>query len=335
MVIRDKGLGAQFHYLTPGCLQPYLDPFIDSLISAGYAALSISNYYQSIAHFGTWMDFQRIAIGEINEMSLTAFASHRCKCPGGRRHKRLSRRYVARVRRFVDYLVQQRVVSGPPADATDEYPGWLAEFRASLLSYRGLSSRTVEHYVRLVTPLLTILGDNPADYDATSVRRAIDVLAPRYSLSTIQGYTTALRAYLRFLTARGLCPSELEAAVPTIPQWRLSALPRYLAADELERLFAACDTQTSCGLRDRAILLLLGRLGLRAGDIVKMRFEDIDWAEGTLRVCGKGRREVRLPLPQEVGEALLKYVEHAPPRCRLTAYFCAPRHRTEHSLRRW
>ena len=106
----------------------------------------------------------------------------------------------------------------------------------------------------------------------------------------------------------------LDHAVPIIPQWRLSALPRYLPADAVERVIASCDLTKSHGIRDRAILLLLARLGLRAGDVLTMRLGDISWDEGSIRVRGKGRREIRLPLPQDAGDALIAYLSRARPR---------------------
>ena len=125
--------------------------------------------------------------------------------------------------------------------------------------------------------------------------------------------TTALRGYLRFLGTLGLCRAELVHAVPTIPQWRLSAMPRYLPAVNVERMIASCNASKACGVRDKAILLLLARLGLRAGDVLDLQLGHVCWTDGTLRVCGKGRREVCLPLPQEVGDALLDYICRARP----------------------
>src|SRR5262249_52734572 len=113
--------------------------------------------------------------------------------------------------------------------------------------------------------------------------------------------TTALRGYLRFLAAAGLCCSGLDHAVPIIAQWRLSALPRYLPAAAVERVISSCDLTKPHGVRDRAILLLLARLGLRAGDVLAMRLDDVAWADGTVRVRGKGRREGRITRPQEDG----------------------------------
>ena len=136
-----------------------------------------------------------------------------------------------------------------------------------------------------------------------------------------------LRGYLRFLAAAGMCPPGLERAVPFVPQWRLSSLPRYLSAADVERLIASCNLDTVHGVRDRAILLLFARLGLRVGDIHSMRLDDIDWVTGTVLVSGKGRREVRLPLPQDVGDAMLAYIDHARPNVveeRLFLRSCAP-----------
>ena len=101
--------------------------------------------------------------------------------------------------------------------------------------------------------------------------------------------------------------------MPLVPQWRLSSLPRYLPPAQVERLIACCGLRGRLGVRDRAILLLLARLGLRAGDILEMRLADIDWSSGTLRVKGKGRRETRLPMPQDTGDAVLDYIGRARP----------------------
>jgi len=142
-----------------------------------------------------------------------------------------------------------------------------------------------------------------------------------HSTSYARCVVTALRAYLRFLASQGYCPAGLDRAIPTIPQWRLSSLPRYLPADEIERVVATCDITTPLGMRDRAVLLLLVRLGLRAGDVVKLRLTDIDWHAATIKVCGKGRRQVRLPLPQDAGDAVLAYLKHTRPQVAIDRVF--------------
>ena len=313
MTNQAQGVGAHSHFLSPGCLGPYLDKFTAELTSAGYKPLTISIYMNSVAHFGTWMQYKRIAIGDINAEVVAAFGEHRCECPGGRRYKKLSRRYVTRVWRFVHYLNQQGLLDIPQEKTEDGLPTSVVEFGDWMIRHRSITSRTVERYQRAIVSLLPILGDDPTLYNAARIRQAIESKAAHYKPATVKDFVIALRAYLRFLISQGLCRSGLEAAVPTYPQWKLSALPRYLAAEDIERVIASCDEDPRCGLRNRAILLLLARLGLRAGDIVNMCLEDIDWNEGTLRVLGKGRREVRLPLPQDAGDALLAYLEQARP----------------------
>ena len=119
--------------------------------------------------------------------------------------------------------------------------------------------------------------------------------------------------FLRFLIAHGRCEPDLLHAIPNIARWRQASLPSYLSAEAIEQVLGTCDDTTALGARDRAVLVLLARLGLRAGDVAALRFKDIDWNDGLFRVCGKNRHHSALPLPQEVGQALLHYaIEHRP-----------------------
>ena len=127
--------------------------------------------------------------------------------------------------------------------------------------------------------------------------------------------------FVRFLIAEGQCAVGLDAAIPTLAHWRLAALPRYLQPEDVERLIASCDRASPVGRRDRAILLLLARLGLRAGDIVHLRLSDIDWKDAWIQVCGKGRRHTRLPLTQEVGQAIVAYLQNGRPRTNADTLF--------------
>jgi site-specific recombinase XerD len=115
--------------------------------------------------------------------------------------------------------------------------------------------------------------------------------------------------FLRFLIAEGRCHAGLLSAIPVVPCWRLTSLPRYLPPEDVERIIACCNATSRIGTRDRAILLLLARLGLRAGDIVQMRLTDIDWKNAWIQVSGKSRRQTRLPLTHEIGQAIVAYVQ--------------------------
>ncbi|HUJ89528.1 MAG TPA: tyrosine-type recombinase/integrase [Syntrophorhabdales bacterium] len=177
---------------------------------------------------------------------------------------------------------------------------------------RGSSDRTAHSYRLHIQALLRRLGDDPCRFDARSLRQFVLEVSQQSGLARTKIQITALRMFLRFLIAEGKCPASLEAAIPVLAHWRLSSLPRYLGAQDVERVIASCDPSTSVGRRDRAILLLLARLGLRADDIAQLRLGDIDWKEAAVRVSGKGRRETRLPLTQEVGNALVGYLKARP-----------------------
>src|SRR5260370_25301761 len=113
--------------------------------------------------------------------------------------------------------------------------------------------------------------------------------------------TTSLRAFLRYLAVEGRCQAGLDTVVPAYANWRLADMPRYLAAEQVNRLIAASDGEAIARRRDRAIVLLLARLGLRAGDVAQLRLVDIEWQTGSLRASGESRCEVRLPPPQDAG----------------------------------
>jgi site-specific recombinase XerD len=222
---------------------------------------------------------------------------------------------VRAVIRFLRFLAEKDVVPAsalpmpfPPRPIDDR----ISEFLDWLRHHRGIAESTIGKYRYKLERLLPALGADPTVYDASLVRRVILEEAERHP-SSIKLMTTPLRSYLKFLVMRGACQPGIEYAVPTIARWRLSTLPRYLPPAAIEKLIASCDLTARAGIRDRAILLLLARLGLRAGDILMMRLGDIDWEAGTLTVCGKGRREIRLPLPQDAGDALLVYLTERRP----------------------
>jgi len=178
--------------------------------------------------------------------------------------------------------------------------------------HRGVKDQTLKIYGRVILDALRSLGDDPSQYDARRLRAFVLERAPRYGRSKAKNVTTALRAFIRYLIAKGRCPVGLDAAIPIIAGWRLASLPRYLPAADVERVLASCNPTSAIGARDRAVLLLLCRLGLRAGDVTHLHWRDIDWRQATVQVVGKSQRAVRLPLSQEVGDALLVHLANAP-----------------------
>ncbi len=141
----------------------------------------------------------------------------------------------------------------------------------------------------------------------------------------LQDCTTALRMFLSFLIAESKCAADLSAAIPVLVHWRLSSLPRYLQPEEVKRIISSCDPSSPVGRRNRAILLLLARLEFRAGDILELHLDDTGWKEAGIRVSGKGRRQVELPLTQEDGQALVAYLQDARPQADTNVMFIRSR----------
>jgi integrase/recombinase XerD len=173
--------------------------------------------------------------------------------------------------------------------------------------------------------LIRHFGEDPSKLDARGLRQFVLKYSRSTGWASANGCTTALRMFLRFLTAESRCRAGLLGAIPVLPHWRLASLPRYLPPEDVERLIGSCDLPSPMSKRDRAILLLLARLGLRAGDIVQMRLRDIDWKGAWIHVSGKSRRQTRLPLSQEVGQAIVAYVQEGRPAAHTDALFLRAR----------
>lgn len=300
--------------LRAGPSGPYIDGFSDALERDQYARASAVRYLRAAAHLGCFVHRKGYVFGNIDEPMLEAFARHlaRCRCPqsnGG------TTGYHARfgVKLFHQHLVQLGICRNlEVADDRSNEPALVIAFRDWLQVHRGASEPTLRQYSRGATEVIEALGEDVGEWTVRAVRDYVLNRASQCGAPTTQKLITSLRAFLRYLNFTGASRDDLALAVPAIASWRLARLPRCLSEEELARVIAACDGTTPGRLRDRAILLLLSRLGLRAGDVAQLRLSDIDWNNGALLVMGKGRYQVRLPLPQEVGNALLRYLNCRP-----------------------
>ncbi len=293
-------------------LREQVENFIIHLRRQGYAEGTILHYSHNCRHFAAWLDDQRIGLLLVDHDIVERFATHHCTCPGAYRlGSQRSRSYVASIRRFARYLADLGLT--PAAIWGEKSDNRLRPFREWLRQHRGTGERTILRHVHMITTLLPQLGDAPAGYDAALINRVIVSNLQTASRASVQLMCGSLRMYLRFLSASGACSPALVGAIPRIPRWRLATLPRYILNDDVERVIASCDPGTARGLRDRAILMLLARLALRGGDVANLHLDDIDWDNALIRVAGKTRHAVALPLPQDAGDALLAYIEHARP----------------------
>ena len=185
------------------------------------------------------------------------------------------------------------------------------------------------NYLRSVRPFLAErYGTGPMrldKLDADQVTSFVLRHARDGSPGGAQLMTTGLRSLLRYLWLHGQITSDLAACVPTVPSWRLTRIPISLNLQDVRRLLEACDQHTAVGRRDRAVLLLLARLGLRASEVATLMLDDVDWMAGEITIPGKGARRDKLPLPSDVGAALAAYARRDRPRCGTRRFFLRAR----------
>jgi site-specific recombinase XerD len=300
--------------LRTGLSGSYIDGFADTLERAGYSKASAVRYLRNAAHLGQFTKPRGGDLAAIDASTLKAFRRHlsSCRCPSSNGGK-TDHHTCFGVKLFYNYLVQRGVCQRHSVShATETTPELVVCFRDWFQKHRGAAKSTLRLYCRGAVELLEALGPDTHQWDTRRVRKFVLDRSTRCGMETAQKLITATRAFLRYLSFRGECPVNLDQAVPALARWRLGTLPRCLTAEEVERIIAACCGSSIGRLRDRAIILMLARLGLRASDLAQLRLGQIEWESGALRVIGKGRHEVRLPLPQDVGDSLLHYLECRP-----------------------
>ncbi len=304
--------------IRSGPLGRWVDDFVDVLAGREYAKSTIRRHVQAAAIFSDWLDQQDVAATDIDETLVGRFVSGLSRRPSSTRPSGRESAVAGGVRLLAAHLWAREVAARRrPVAARCDTDQWLERFNDHLVHVHGLVVGTRRIYRRYAAALLAECAGTPTpDWSRLTVPTIaafVQTRASRLRPSACRAPVTATRAFLRFLATSGVVPARIEGAVPTIRAWKHASLPRALAADDVQRVLAAVDETRPGGPRDRAILLLLTRLGLRAGEVAALTVHDIDWHDGTVRVAGKGGRERRLPLAADVGAALVAALHSRPP----------------------
>ena len=298
--------------LHEGPLGVHIDAYAALLQEQGYKRASACVHLQIVADLSRWMQRRELGVKDIDAETL-------------KRYLHCRRHYVGRYRgasaapyKILDMLRDRGIVDQElPPVAVDEGARTEADFKRYLSQERGLSVAILHIYLPIVHQFLQErFGHGPTEFSALCatdltgfVQRHVHERSPR----SAQHMVGALRAFLRYLRYRGKITSDLAACVPTVANWSFSTLPRFLQPGQVQQVLAHCNRRTTLGRRNYAILLLLARLGLRAGEVVAMTLDDIDWKAGHLTVRGKGGRWVQMPLPMDVGRAIAAYLQDGRP----------------------
>ncbi len=308
--------------LYEGPLAIHIDIFAEQLTRQGYSTATARDKLRLIAHLSRWLDRDKLPVEHLNEACIERFRCYR------RRQGRVDRHAASTCKALLEQLREASVISLSPEPREDNVQRRIEDdYTQYLVQERGLASSTVINYVAIVRDFVAAI---PVPLDMLCpkhIHAFIRRCSRRFSRRRLQLIVTALRSFLRYLQQRGKISADLAAAVPTVANWRRADVPKTITPQQVEKLLASCDPATTAGRRDRAILLLLARLGLRASEVVAIRLDDIDWAAGTFIVRGKGSRREPMPLPEDVGKALADYLTDSRPACdtrRVFVRLCAP-----------
>lgn len=301
----------------PDPLTVQLQRFSALLMEQGYADETVRWKVKRITDFRQWLKQRGVAVADLDEERVKAFL---------KRHHQERRGDLRTLQQFLDQLRRQKVIPARslPCDRSP-LARLLSRYEIHLRTERGLVAHTIEQYQSFVRKFLgERFRGRPLLLKALKASDISDFVL-RYTRGRVvkraQLMTTAFRSFFRFLFQKGELGADLAAAVPTVANWRLSTVPKYLSSEEVKRVLKACDRRTASGRRDYAILLLLARLGLRAGEVVALQLDDLNWRAGEILVRGKGLFHDRMPLPSEVGKALASYLRRDRPACQTRRVF--------------
>lgn len=289
-------------------LAAYVEGLRAEFATLGYAPSTVRSHLTLWAQLSRWLEGQELTPSQLTADRIEQFLEVR-----GQTH-----RYLYSIKALspgLEFLQRVGAIPGIRAAAEEESAVEEIErrFRNYLLVERGLAEVSVETYVLRAR---TFLADRARrghlelqSLTAADVSGFVAGWLPGLSKASARSTVTALRSLLSFLHASGVLAEPLASIVPAVASWRLSGLPIGLTAAQVQALLDACDQSTTVGRRDFAIVTLLARLGLRAGEVAGLTLDDIDWRAGTVTVHGKSNSDERLPLPVDVGSALSRYLE--------------------------
>ena len=306
-----------FNALTRGPLAVHLKAYAQQLYNQGYKVQTAQLQLRMLGHFNRWLQSNCLIADEIDSSTVERYRRFRIKAGKLRTGDTAA---LARMLRILRHSQVEMPSSSPIACQTV-----LREFQHYLRQERGLAEASITCYTPVVLAFLAecfpteipdfhqLCGSDIAGF----VKRQAERITAKY-VTTVG---TALRSFLRHLLHRGAIDTDLAACVPAIATWSLSSVPKFLPAEQIQRVLDSCGRDTAIGKRDYAILLLLARLGLRAGEVAALRLDDIDWEAGLITIRGKGKRVAQMPLPVEVGTAMADYLRQARPDCSSRSVF--------------
>lgn len=309
-----------------GPLSACVAGFRDELAAQGYRPDAAASQLQLMAHASRWLAEQGLVAGDLSAVEVERFVE--CRRSQGYRQHRSSHALEPLLR----YLRELGTL--PVSAAVDMTPveDLLERYRGHLVSARGLALSTTQRYLNTARGFLSKLAGPGGELDLSGLSAGLAIeyvgrQSPRLTPASAQDLVNSLRSLLRFLDLAEIAPAGLAEALPAVAVWGGGSLPRALAPEQVAALLASCDRASVTGRRDLAVLTMLARLGLRAGEVSGLLLDDFDWRLGEVVVRGKGQRVARMPVPVDVGDAVVAYLDGGRPGVSCRSVFlrvCAP-----------
>lgn len=292
-----------------GPLTEHAQGFEAALLRSGFVPSSIEGQMRLVAHLSRWLESNGNTLLDLTNEQIHAFLKERKAT-----HAALFTRRA--LQHLLTWLAEEGAIPAQVANGQQpEMLEVLRRFETYLLVERRIQERTVEAYVSRVNRFLTTHAPNKSflEVTPTEITRALLAEGETRAPASVNKFRNALRAFFRFCFVTGELPHDLTGATLTTRHSLPSLLPMGAKTAQIQTLLASCDRQSTAGRRAYAVILLLARLGLRAGEVAGLRLEDIHWHHGEILIRGKGGTEENLPLPIGVGDAVADYLAHARP----------------------
>lgn len=295
-----------------GPLEAHLEQVWSGLLALAYTPLSARSLMRLMAHLSRWMEAIGLRTSGLTEGRIEEFLEERRQSFSNHLTRQGLEPILEQLRRAGVVAVLEKL-----EPTANEQEGFLVDYAEYLVRERAVVPVTVRHYRSIARSFLShCFGEEDLELSRLGASDVTSFVLRQCRASNVgrAKYTvTALRSFLRYLFLRGELANNLVGAVAGIADWRQASLPKALPVQQVHRLLRSCDRRTHMGQRNYAILLLLARFGLRAGEVAALELDDFHWRQGEVVIRGKGLREDRLPLPGDVGEAVVAYLRRARP----------------------
>ena len=301
-----------FRGLRSGPHGQLVERYAARLVGDGLVSHSTWRCFNVVGGLLNWIASRRGALADLDERSVEHYLRHQAGKqsiqPGDR----------SALKRWLSVLREEGAIAPavlPPLSSHDRI---FKEFDAYLRTERGLAPKSIVRHLPIIRRFLHEVcpagDDDLGKISQKEVIRYIERHAQDWSPRTGTAMCWSLRAFLRYLHHQGLNPRALAGCVPSIRRWKLAGLPTFLPAAQVQKALDGCDRATPMGRRDYAILMMLAKLGLRANEVATLTLDDIDWRASEMLIRAKGRQRARMPIPPDVGAAIVAYLHNGRPK---------------------